>query len=108
MRAASVPPAEQVRLLPSTFHTAVVHAAFPSIDADRSVRVDASDLKYAPFEDVLWPTLFRITSFRRTHMEGSCEAMSAQAAIALGSGLSSSSLKNAPENAKQRLQSVLY
>ena len=64
LRAASTPLAEQLRLLPSTFHAAAVHAAFPAIDADRSICVDASDPKYAPVVEALWPALSRITSIR--------------------------------------------
>ena len=48
LRAAPTPVHEQIRLLPSTFHTAAVHAAFPTIEADRSVYVDVSDLEHAP------------------------------------------------------------
>lgn len=48
LRAASARLAEQVRLLPTTFYTAAVHAAFPTIHDDRSVCVCASDLNLLP------------------------------------------------------------
>lgn len=64
LMASSIPLREQVHLLPSPFHAAAVHAAFPAIDADRSICVDASDPKYAPVVEALWPALSRITSIR--------------------------------------------
>ena len=54
---------EQLSLLPSAFHAAAIHAAFPSIEADRSVCVDASDLEHAPFAEALWPAISNITVF---------------------------------------------
>ena len=44
-----------------------MHAALPTIDADRSVCVDVSDLEYAPFAEALWPELSRITSLRMSY-----------------------------------------
>ena len=72
LRAASSskPLAEQLLLLPSTFRIAGVFAAFPSIDAERSVCVDASDLECAVFARALWSALSRITPFRRNFKEG--------------------------------------
>ena len=85
--ATPTPVHEQIRLLPSAFHTAAVHAAFPTIDADRSVCVRASDLEYAPFAKALWPALSLITSFRTCNRGIERHAMSSQAAAALGSQL---------------------
>ena len=88
LRAAPTPVHEQIRLLPSAFHTAAVHAAFPTIDADRSVCVDVSDLEHAPFAQALWPALSRITTFRRSDRDGFVgNLMSYEAAAALGSQL---------------------
>ena len=86
--ATPTPVHEQIRLLPSTFHTAAVHAAFPTIDADRSVCVDVSDLEHAPFAQALWPALSRITTFLRSDRDGFVgNLMSYEAAAALGSQL---------------------
>ena len=90
LRASSIPLAEQLRLLPRTFHTAAVHAAFPTIDADRSIDVDASDLQHAWFVEALWLAISRITCFRTSSEE--CydpwlARFSYTAATALGSQL---------------------
>ena len=85
---ASVTPLpEQLRLLPSTYHTAVVRAAFSTIDGDRSVCVDSSDLENCAFAKAMWPVLSRINSFRRLRNESVNSFMSPQAASALGSQL---------------------
>ena len=85
---ASVTPLpEQLRLLPSTYHTAVVHAAFPTIYGDRSVCVNSSDLENCAFAKALWPALSRINSFRTSRNESVNSFMSPQAASALGSQL---------------------
>ena len=73
---ASTTPAEQLRLLPDTFHAAVMHAAFPTIDADRSVCIKPSDLEYAPFAEALWPALSHITSFCMPQKEIRIDALS--------------------------------
>ena len=78
---------EQLRLLPTTYHTAVVRAAFPTIDGDRSVCVDSSDLENCAFAKAMWPVLSRINSFRRLRNESVNSFMSPQAASALGSQL---------------------
>ena len=65
LMASSIPLREQVHLLPSPFHAAAVHAAFPTMDADRSLCADASGLEDPPLAEALWPELSRITFFRR-------------------------------------------
>ena len=64
LKAPPILPPEQIRLLPSAFHTAVVHGHYPTIDADRTVRVEVSYLDCAGFAEALWPALSCITSFR--------------------------------------------
>ena len=91
LRGSDAPPlAKQLRLLPSTLHTAAMHAAFPSIAADRSFCVDTSDLAKAafdPFAEALWPAIARITSFRRTHKDWGFGAPPLADITALGSQL---------------------
>ena len=82
LKASSTPPVQQLRLLPSAFHTAVVHAAFPSIEADRSIYIEAYDLDYAPLAEALWPALSRITSFRRRDRVNKRQEMSSEEAVA--------------------------
>lgn len=83
LRAASARLAEQVRLLPTTFYTAAVHAAFPTIHDDRSACVCASDLNSSPLAEALWPALSHVTSLRMTGLK----AMSTEDASSLGSQL---------------------
>ena len=88
LRAASIPPAELVRLLPSSLHTAAVHAAFPSIESEGSVYVHTSDLECAPFAEALWPAISQVTSFRAYAQQVyGPDAMLPEAATALGSHL---------------------
>ena len=83
LRGACIPTADQIRLLPSAFHTAAIYAGFPTIDADRSICVHSSDIQYARFAEALWPELSHITSFRRLHREVTLDGISAKAETAL-------------------------
>ena len=84
LRASSIPALELIHLLPRTFHTAAVHTALPTIDADKSVRVEASYLEHASFAEALWPALSSVTSFWRLPLHYSEDNMSPETAAALG------------------------
>ena len=102
LRVTSTPLTEQLRLLPSTFHTAVVHVTFPTIDAEQSVYVDASDLECAPFAEALWPALTHTRSFRMYNRSSRRANMPSDAAAALGSSWSSSPTSSSLTSARPK------